>query len=191
MKRVIESYLPIFQGFYGTLFECDSEESMLEDGKTYDDYKWNYAEYNQRVATACVSPIEDQLNELGLGITIEFQSLYSPKYYNYSNDSINVAYTLEDKSLDKIVEYIQENREAFDTYIKDNCTSYDGFISFYSNDSDVWLDEYIKREDDDMATVFGHLLEFVLQNEEFTASHLAEEVQDEISYVECELIETA
>jgi hypothetical protein len=191
MSRIIESYLPVFQGFYGTLFECDAEEGMIEEGKTYDDYKWNYADYKQRVATACVSPIEDQLNELDLGITIEFQSLYSPKYYNYSNDSINVAYTLSDNSLDKIVEYINENREAFDTYIKDNCTSYDGFCSFYSNDSDVWLNEYIKREDDDMGTVFGHLLAFMLQNEEFTASHLTMEVCEEMNYIESELIISA
>jgi hypothetical protein len=188
MKRVIESYLPIFQGFYGTLFECDAEEGMIEEGKTYDSYNWNYADYHNRVATACVSPVEDQLNELDLGIAIKFQSLYSPRQYNFSNDSINVAYTLEDDSLAKIVGYIKDNREEFDTYVKDNCTSYDGFISFYSNDSSVWLNEYVNREDSEMSTVFGHLLEFILKNEEFTADELAQEVQEEMSYVESELI---
>jgi hypothetical protein len=191
MKRIIESYLPIFQGFYGTLFECDAEEGMIEEGKNYDDYKWDYTDYHNRVAKACVSPIEDQLNDLDLGITVEFQSLYSPREYNFSNDSINVVYTLESDSMDKIVAYIQENREEFDTYIKDNCTSYDGFMSFYSNSSDVWLNEYIKREDKDMVTVFGHLLEFMLNNEEFTAIHLAEEVQEEMGMIDCELKETA
>lgn len=189
MKRIIESYLPVFQGFYGTLFECDAEEGMIEDGKNYDDYKWNYVDYHNRVAKACVSPIEDQLNDLDLGITVEFQNLYSPRQYNFSNDSINVAYTLADDSLTKIVAYIQENREEFDTYIKDNCTSYDGFMSFYSNNSDVWLNDYIKREDKDMVTVFGHLLEFMLKNEEFSADNLAEEVQEEMGMIDCELIE--
>jgi|TARA_R110000787_G_scaffold214353_2_gene323597 hypothetical protein len=188
MKRIIESYLPIFQGFYGTLFECDAEEVMIEEDKNYDDYNWDYTDYHNRVAKACVSPIQDQLNDLDLGITVEFQSLYSPREYNFSNDSINVAYTLADDSLAKIVEYINDNREEFDTYVKDNCTSYDGFMSFYSNDSNVWLNEYIKRENDDMATVFGHLLEFMLSNEEFTASHLAEEVQEEMNMIDCELI---
>ena len=188
MKRIIESYLPIFQGFYGTLFECDAEEVMIEEDKNYDDYNWDYTDYHNRVAKACVSPIQDQLNDLDLGITVEFQSLYSPREYNFSNDSINVAYTLADDSLAKIVEYINDNREEFDTYVKDNCTSYDGFMSFYSNDSNVWLNEYIKRENDDMATVFGHLLEFMLNNEEFTASHLAEEVQEEMNMIDCELI---
>ena len=72
MKRIIESYLPIFQGFYGTLFECDAEEVMIEEDKNYDDYNWDYTDYHNRVAKACVSPIQDQLNDLDLGITVEF-----------------------------------------------------------------------------------------------------------------------
>jgi len=186
MKRVIESYLPIFQGFYGTIFECDKEEDLIAEDKTYDDYKWFYKEYHERVAKSCVPSIQDQL--VNFGITIEFQSLYSPREYNFSNDSINVAYTLENDSLDKIVEYIQENREEFDTYVKDNCTSYDGFISFYSNDSDVWLNEYVKREDGAMETVFGHLLEFILKCEEYNADDLYYDVIGD-AYIECELIE--
>lgn len=33
----IESYLPVFPGFYETIFQPD-EELSIEDGKTYDDY---------------------------------------------------------------------------------------------------------------------------------------------------------
>lgn len=93
MKKVIESYLPIFKGFYGSIFECDCEENEIENGKRYDDYTFEYDDYRNRVGNACVTAIGKELTLFN--ITVEFQAIYSPKYYNYSNDTINVAYTLE------------------------------------------------------------------------------------------------
>lgn len=161
MKTIIESFLPVFQGFYGTIFEYDSEENDIEEGKTYEDYNWFYTEYHQRVAKACVNPIEDQLKDLDLGITIEFQSLYSPREYNFSNDQINVAYTLEKESFQKVLDYLNENKEDFTQHIKDNFSSCSGFISFYSNDVDVWFNEYLKQDYEKINTLFGGVMGFI------------------------------
>ena len=184
MKK-IESYLPIFPGFYNTLFECDCEESEIEEGKTYDDYDFDYADYHKRVAERCVEAIENELKDFN--IKVEFQDLISPRFYNFSNDSINVEYTLENNSFDLVLDYLNENKEEFKTYIKERYTSYDGFSSFYSNDADVWLNEYLK-DDKKQAHAFGAVLDFILFNEEYTSENLYGDVCDEM-YVYGELKE--
>lgn len=186
MKAItlIESYLPIFNGFYNTHFEAD-EESCIEDGKTYDDYEFNYEDYRERVATACCEAIQKELKDLA--IKVEFQTVISPKYYNFSNDSINVAYHLEENSYKNLYKYILENKEAFNSYIKDNYSSYDGFMSFHSNNADDWMMSLI--EEDELKHKFGACLEFYLENEEFTIDDLVmnDNVTSETSYVSGEL----
>ena len=183
--KIIESFLPIFQGFYGTIFEAD-EDNMIEDGKTWDDYNWDYKDYMTRVAKACCCTIEDQLKDFG--ITVTFQNVYSPREYNFSNDSINVAYHLEDDSFNKVLAYLLENKEAFTQHVKDNFTSYDGFMSFYSNDINTWFNEYLKEDNEKLTTLSGNVLEFILQNEDFNADELQSDVCSEM-YVNGELKE--
>ncbi len=182
MKTIIESWLPVFQGFYGTIFEYDDEVDDIEEGKTYDDYNWDYADYHQRVARACVPVIEGQLEDFG--IKVEFTSLYSPRYYNFSNDQINVKYTLSNDSFDKVVEYCKENLEEFEVFLSDNFKSYDGFSSFYNYDSETWFNEYLKPDFKKLTTLFGSVLQFIIKNEEFTPYNLYEQLCDEryISY---------
>lgn len=150
----IESYLPIFPGFYETLFAPD-EESYIEEGKSWEDYDWNYPQYHDRVAKACVSWVENELKDLG--IKVEFQSVYSPTYYNYGNDSINVLYRV--KSYTIIREYIDENIEQFQAYLDENYKGYPGFIPSHSRDVEEW-----KKEISDTHK-FGSILNFILNNE--------------------------
>lgn len=150
----IESFLPVFPGFYNTIFEAD-EESMIEDGKTSEDYDWDYADYHNRVARACVGHIESELKDFGLKIT--FQALISPKFYNYTNDSINVEYSI--RSLKGIRDYLHLNSEAFQEYLTEHYTSRSGFHSFHSTDIEDW----VKNLDDEYK--FGSVLNFILHNE--------------------------
>lgn len=173
--KLIESYLPVFTGFYNTIFEAD-EEPCIECGKSYEDYEWDYAEYHQRVAKSCAQIVGEQLKDLG--IKVEFQALVSPKYYNYSNDSINVAYHLEDNAFTKLLEYVLENKEDFDGFIHENYTSYSGFMSFFSNDGWKWIAEYIFKEDK-LEHVFGACLEFYLEREEFGAEELHQKLSEQ------------
>jgi hypothetical protein len=183
----IESFLPIFNGFYGTNFECDCEDYYIDDDKTYDDYKWDYAEYHQRVAKAVTKAVAYELKPLG--IETEFDNLYSPKYYNFSNDSINVTYTLQKDSFKKLVDYCKENLDEFEGYLKDHFKSYDGFMSFFNYDSETWFNEYLDINHNKIATIFGSALDFYLMNEEYTLDDLEEEVREELQQVDYELIE--
>lgn len=169
----IESYLPVFPGFYGTILESDDyhEEDSIAEGKTWDDYEWDYDEYHQRVARASVDVVAEWLTPLG--ITVEFQKLVQPRQYNFGNDSVNVEFTLSDNSWSEIIEYLMENEEEFREYIKNRYTSYDGFSSHYSNDSDVWLTDYIPNKYKP-EHILGALVDFYLDLEEWTEDALYE-----------------
>lgn len=187
----IESFLPIFNGFYNTLFECDCEgmtiegdieEGRIPKGTTYDNITWDYAEYNQRLSKACVGSIQQ---ELDFDIKITFQELISPKWYNYSNDSINVEYELTQKVFDSIVLYLIDNKDEFEEYLE-KYTSCSGFISFYSNNANVWISDYMKDENK-FKHCFGSILDFILTNEEYDHSNLYDSIIDKTNYIDYEL----
>lgn len=145
--KVFETYCPLFPGFYGTLFEYDREsediEAYNEENKTdlnYDNFEWNYKDYSERVSKAFVNRLEKELNDIlptkDPQFKIEFQSLYSPREYNFSNDAINVRVEID---LRLLIGLIKNRKEKAAEYFKDKYTSCSGFISFHSNDVNDWL----------------------------------------------------
>lgn len=150
----IQSYLPVFPGFNNTILEAD-EEPYIKKGKTYDDYNWDYIAYNDRVAKAAVVWVEKELK--GFVTSITFESIQSPREYNFTNDSINVTYTL--KSLKNLRDYIRTNREEFRKYLNDHYTPVPGFHPSHSRN----VDEWIKEADDEHK--LGSILNFILYSE--------------------------
>jgi hypothetical protein len=174
----IKSYLPVFPGFYNTIFEVD-EEPYIEEGKTYNDYQWDYKAYEERVAKACVEWVEKELKKFVNAI--KFELVQSPREYNFANDSIYVEYSL--KSLRVVREYIRMNREEFRRYLNEHYTPYPGFIPSHSRN----VDEWIKEADNEHK--FGSILNFILYNEmEDPERDMFDSISDR-SYVEGELKE--
>ena len=182
-SKILESYLPVFPGFYGTFFECECEDLYIEDGKEWSDYEWDYEDYRQRVSKACVLEIESELSDFG--IKVKFDTVYSPNYYNFTNDRIYVTYTIPMRGYKKLLKYLYNTEPDFDTYIKRKFTSRSGFISFYSNDYREWL-ENMENEDVEDFNFIGIILDFYFENEDYTRDDLLESdsVSSEISYVE-------
>jgi hypothetical protein len=142
-----DTYCPLFPGFYGTTFEYDDKEQDIdnyneENGTSlgYDDFNWNYAGYHNRVAKAFVSKLEAELQHL-LPVKIEFQEPYSPKEYNFSNDSINVSIEVD---LAELIKLVTDRKEQATEHFKEKYTSCSGFISFHSPCFEDWINpEYI------------------------------------------------
>jgi hypothetical protein len=174
-KIKIEGYLPVFTGFYNTIFE-PNEEMVIEDGYEYDDYDFDYKKYYEDMGEACSDAIEEQLEDFE--IKINFQEVVSPKAYNFSNDSFNVEYTVTPKSIAKITSYLKANKEAFDKYLKDNYTSRSGFMSSYSNDADDWFEDLKNAKK--LEHIFGSILGFILQNEGYDQEKLYYDVADNV-----------
>ena len=193
-KIEIETYLPIFNGFYGTLFECNEEreidyinEKREEKGLTevdFDKIEFDYDDYRNRVARRCVSFIYNELNHV-FNNKLEFvhEAIRSPKEYNFYNDSINVSINFEEEFLTELKTYLEENGDAFTTYIKERYTSYDGFMSFHSNNAQEWFDYINIVALQSNSHYLGAILEFVCENEDITDEEMAQDVVDEM-YVE-------
>lgn len=187
----IQSFLPVFPGFYETIFEPDLTPH-IDDGKTSDNYEWDYSEYWPRVASACCGFIERELatgkygNSPKLEMEVEFKGVGSPKEYNFTNDTINVEYTLSETIYKAIINYLRENDKEFREFIKEHCTSCEGFESYYSNNHYSW---YIMLEDEqELMQVFGTVLNFICENENILSDDMHSGVVHEM-YIEGELQE--
>lgn len=185
----VKGWLPIFPGFYGTIFNSDGyEEQELYnlnkerernglDPVDLDACEWDYDEYNNRIASDCTDYICSELEKLELISGYELEKLVSPAYYNYSNDSINVMYKLDDNNFKNIHKYLLDNKESFEDYLKGKYTSYDGFLSRYSNDVSDWLTESFKDDMIDSEHKLSSIFEFICENEDIDQYELYDYVE--------------
>jgi hypothetical protein len=184
----IESYISSFPGFYGSQFESDQAEEMVLDNEDekidYNNVEFDYEEYRNRVAIAVIGAIENYLKHEGFEISIDFDEVYSPREYNFGNDIINCTYSVSKIDFNKLKEYIIENENDFKTFLEDNFSSFDRFISYFETEPKTWLNEYLNEQSNKFQRAFAEILRFYLENEGFTVDDLASEVQDELSYIE-------
>jgi len=181
-KRKFETFVPVFSGFYGTVWEHDlqmeistlkeSLENFLssktkkvniidlnnqESDLIYDNFDYNaYREYIAK--TFC----DELISYIPFIQKIKFQKIQSPKEYNFVNDSIDCEITL--KSLKAFQNYLYENKEKLDKYLHLEYTSCDGFISSYPNNFDEW-----ESDTENFTNLkfhyLGSLLDFYVWNE--------------------------
>lgn len=86
---------------------------------------------------------EEWLNrELDIDITLTFKDMQSPREYNFSTDRIFCE--ISEKDIKKLWEIVDVQKLA--EVVKNRCTSYDGFCSFYPNtlDKGEWLRPLLK-----------------------------------------------
>jgi hypothetical protein len=165
-----DTYLPIFKGFYESIYDsANLEELQYEDINeirennnkkpiSFDDIDFDYNKYYIDVSKQLCDVIQDELSDY-INI-IRYKNINSPKYYNYSNDFIECE--IEPKK-DNILNYIKSNYNDWRKYLKDNYTSYDGFISHYDNNpkSEDWNDYNIINGKHQLYAV----LNFIAENE--------------------------
>jgi len=167
----IKTYLPIFQGFYGTKWEALDEQSDIDyinelrkDSNIpgvigFEDCVFDYDKYYNELAGSITERVEAVLSQFVR--SIEYENTYSPKEYNFTNDSINC--TINPK-FNVIKKYIRENYADWAGYLKYHYTSRDGFMSFHDNfpESDEWnMDRCLKDSHG-----LGSVLSFIAENED-------------------------
>ena len=176
----VQTFLPVFNGFYNTLFEnildnavdnaieCHNEQNST--GLNYDDFDFDFASIQSEICKDAVYKIEEKLNEIGINCTIKYENLISPREYNFVNDSINIEINF--KKFSQVIEILEQNYDSFSQYIKDNYTSYDGFISNYSSYASDWMED-LRENGENEAHKVGAILDFILQEvEEYKADDL-------------------
>lgn len=98
---------------------------------------------------------EINFSEIIPGLKISAGDIYSPKYYNYSTDNIDLHVKFLKNTVLKLV---TRDRENFDKFLHKNYSSYSGFISFTANNFEEWQEEYKKGEDQEIAAALTYLL---------------------------------
>ena len=166
----VQTFLPVFNGFYNTLFEnildnaVDNQiEYYNEQNNTslnYDDFNFDFITLQDEICRDAVSKIEDKLNEIGINCTINFEALISPKYYNFYNDSINIEINF--KKFSQVIEILEQNYDSFSQYIKEHYTSCSGFISSHSSYASDWMEDLMEDPENETHKV-GAVLDFILQ----------------------------
>ena len=177
----INTYLPVFKGFYESIYEpCEENEidyinELRNDKKlkpiNYDDCDFNYDDYYLDISKQLCDILENELSKYVY--KIDFDKLKSPKFYNYSSDVIHCIIKPKKQA---ILSYIKDNKIEFDKYLKDNYTCYDGFISHYDNNSNSedWNETNIING----LHQLGSVLNFICINEGITEFDLYDDLQD-------------
>jgi len=142
-NQIFETTIP-FQGFYCSIhdqeidstIECELEYYIDEKDYSESDVEsWRDSIEYQKIFLAYSNQYVDFVNsELGLA-SLKFKELESPREYNFMTDRI--SYTASYDDVKKLYDlYI--NSDMFVWVLKDQFTSYDGFMSYYSNDVTEW-----------------------------------------------------
>ena len=170
MKKV-KTWLPLFQGFYSTIFEpdydCEIEyvnESREELGLSeidFDDIEWNFKDYENNLVETYAENVLKLLSEFVEKITVE--KIVSPTYYNYSNDAVDI---IAEINVEKIKNYVEENLDSFQEYLQNHYTSRRGFRSGQSNRVDDWMENFNEVVDDDhrIGSVLNFIANMVVEN---------------------------
>ncbi len=158
--KTFKTYAPVFPGFYCTMFGDILDREMDN----------NRAEHKEAVE-GLGKMIVDVLNgELYYFVRFEFEEVFSPREYNFMNDSINVIAHPTEKLFSKF----EEDKKAplFQEFVKERCSSRDGFVSFLSNNtaSEDWQE---LTED-----TIGLYLEYIAQELCYTEEDLYTDLEE-------------
>ena len=149
MKHIYNNWsYKIFDGFYNTnLFNdnmlcnleyIDKQEGYLEDNQSYD--VDNFQEYKKEVSDNAVYELFNTLENNDIIKSMKLKDVYSPKYYNYETDSLIIKMDINLRALKTFC--FKTNRDMFNKYLKENFTSYSGFVSFVDNNIKDFINTY-------------------------------------------------
>lgn len=142
-------YTGTYETYLGELLGCvkPSERAKCEDD----------------VAGIYLDLLTDVLNdELPFGsFETSYDGMYHPRFYNFETDAIEFTLRYSDEFKSYLAKYAEENKGAFDTYLHDNFTTRDGFVSFTPNNYDELMDGF----NDDDARCVSVLIGYYLDNE--------------------------
>ena len=157
-KEYVNNSLVVFEGFYeSNLFNSDTEYhlnqlSQDEDNqKTYEITGDNFKNYEKKVCELHADSLEEVIsddnlyNNTNIVKSIKFLSMSSPKYYNFTTDKLHLLVNFNPTKLKKYC--FNDNNIDFNIYLKNNFTSYDGFISFIDNNIRDFINTYNTNTD--------------------------------------------
>ena len=134
---------------------------MFGDDVTSDDFDIEWDEYRK---DCCKEYIESFLECCPDFVeSAEYSELVSPAYYNFETDKLYANVVLQEDWREKILSFMETNKDWVAEKIKKDWTSYDGFLSFMDNTYEDWLNRFKTEEDIDpryLSTMIGYMMLF-------------------------------
>jgi hypothetical protein len=156
----IPTFLPIFSGFYGTIWEMNTENFCHSESVNYDDLEIDNESYERDIVQGICRFVQDNCPFIK---SVKLEEIVSPKEYNFYNDSGNV---LIDYDVQAFANWLIQHEEDLDKYLRKKYTSCSGFISSYSNQ---YFDWFVDTKGFKDLAIDGHrlgsLLDFYFQTE--------------------------
>jgi len=151
-------------------------EYFNDEVEYFNDDLFDVTDFKEWIIFLAKEYSEHVLHELEL--SGEFESLQSPREYNFSTDQIFV--NLSEESVNKIISDLRSNpKTSFENIVNDRLTSRSGFISYYSNDYKQYLFDTSLNEIDH--NILGLMVEaWYIDKADLTWSDLEETVLDRI-----------
>ena len=112
----------------------DPAEQAIYAQVTEDDLDFDDDRYEEDIRNAWVDAFRDKRPDFV--ISIENVEMTSPRYYNFETDRLWADVELADDWMDTVREFMTNNADWLRERIKEDWTSYDGFMSFMSNNFD-------------------------------------------------------
>jgi hypothetical protein len=182
-------------GMYGTVL---SPEEVLENelyvlNSDENDKYWcelfSDELYNEMILDNAKDVVNDivlpDLLKLGVGIqSIDNYSIHSPRQYNFETDQlyydINVV---EDFNVVLINKLKEQNQEELAKFLKDNYSSYSGFMSFTSNNIEDLFDGINDWKDQDIAAGLTFLIKDNIKDYQYTLEEKVYENRSATAYI--------
>jgi hypothetical protein len=123
--------LKLFSGTYGTfweIYETDDNGNDLEVEFNFKNFMKSIIKAYQDKTKSILTDLKNATDNLITGIKFT-NSFYNPRFYNFETDSIDFTLTINNKKLNQLLKDLKTNQK-FETFLKDNYSSRDGFISF-------------------------------------------------------------
>ena len=139
----------VFSGAYGTLWDVNDflerEAESMADTESPEDIdklleRFDSKKYLRAIRDAYNDTIKDINDELKLVKIVKFTKPFSPREYNFQNDSLDFIAQIKKRD---IIGYIIANKDKaeFRQFLEDNYSSRDGFISFTPDTPERLLEE--------------------------------------------------
>lgn len=149
-----------------------SPENMFDDYQINEDFengdfdmsaedyweKFNNEKYTKEIQHQADNFLSGEIEAEGITIKIEVGEIYSPKYYNFETDQVDLTV---DYNKYEVLKFAKENKEDFNNFLKENYSSYDGFLSSTANNYSEWLEDFTT----DNVQSIGAILTFIFKDE--------------------------
>ena len=149
----------IFEGFYESLlWSSDSESnwnynecSEARNPDRYVDHEVaDWKGYTNKVCEEITEEIAGLIVDNEMITRCEYESLWSPREYNFTTDKLNLILDIDLDMLKGELIGNAEYRREFDRYLNRKYTSCSGFISFVENNVDGYFKESVDEYPDVM-----------------------------------------